>query len=197
MKLPRHVYFFLDEFGNLPVIQDFATMVTVSRSRNVFFEIVVQSYTQLDTKYGKEVSETLRGNFNAVIFLGTEDQKTKDEFSKSCGEVQLILEEKQVTTNKNPDGKDSKSESTNVQRPTRPLIDSFELGLIKFGTAIVKLFRVNPMKLNLSQFHKTPQFAQEIQSQQVVVAKSLNVDKVFYDIEKRNSIILSRAPRPF
>lgn len=195
-KLPRHVYFFLDEFGNLPVIPDFATMVTVSRSRNVFFEIVVQSYTQLDTKYGKEISETLRGNFNAVVFLGTEDQKTKDEFSKSCGEVQLILEEKNVTKNKNPDGKDSSSESTSIQRPTKPLIDSYELGLIEFGTAIVKLFRVNPMKLKLCQFHRTEQFEKEVTKLGTVISKSLNTEKVFFDIDKRNSIIFTRSSRP-
>ena len=191
-KLPRHVYFFLDEFGNLPVIPDFATMVTVSRSRNIFFEIVVQSYTQLDTKYGKEISETLRGNFNAVIFLGTEDQKTKDEFSKSCGEVQIIHEETNTTKNKNPDGKDTSSESKSLQRTTKPLIDPYELGQISFGTAIVKLFRMNPMKLNLCQFHKTTQFAKELTTEKTVISKSLNVEKVFFDIDKRNSIVFSK-----
>ena len=116
----------------------------------------------------------MRGNFNAVIFLGTEDQKTKDEFSKSCGEVQLILEEKNITKNKNPDGKDTSSESTSIQRPTRPLIDSYELGLLEFGTSIVKLFRINPMKLKLCQFHKTEQFAKEITQVGTIISKSLN-----------------------
>lgn len=191
-KLPRHVYFFLDEFGNLPVIPDFATMVTVSRSRNVFFEIVVQSYTQLDTKYGKEIAETLRGNFNAVIFLGTEDQKTKDEFSKSCGEVQIIHEESSTTKNKNPDGKDTSSESKSIQRTTKPLIDAYELGQINFGTGIVKLFRMNPMKVNFCQFHKTSQFLKELTTEKTVVSKSLNEEKVFFDIDKRNAIVFSR-----
>lgn len=192
-KLPRHIYYMLDEFGNLPVIPDFATMVTVSRSRNIFFEIVVQSYTQLDTKYGKEVSETLRGNFNAVVFLGTEDQKTKDEFSKSCGEVQILHEETSTTKNKNPDGKDTSSESKNIQRTTKPLIDPYELGMIPFGTAIVKLLRTNPIKVNYCQFHKTSQFAKELTGQKAVVSKSLNVEKVFYDIDKRNSVVFSKS----
>ena len=191
-KLPRHVYYFLDEFGNLPVIPDFATMVTVSRSRNIFFEIVIQSYTQLDTKYGKEVSETLRGNFNAVIFLGTEDQKTKDEFSKSCGEVQIIHEETSKTKSKGADGKESPSETKSIQRTTKPLIDPYELGQVKFGTAIVKLFRMNPMKLELCQFHKTPMFAKELTDNKTVISKSLNVEKVFFDIDKRNSIVFSK-----
>jgi len=193
-KLPRHIYFMLDEFGNLPVIPDFATMVTVSRSRNIFFEIVIQSYTQLDTKYGKEVSETLRGNFNAVVFLATEDQKTKDEFSKSCGEIQILHEETSTTKNKNPDGKDTSSESKNIQRTTKPLIDPYELGMIEFGTGIIKLLRTNPIKVKYCQFHKTPQFAKELTSEKAVISKSLNVDKVFYDIDKRNSVVFSRRP---
>ena len=196
-KLPRHVYFMLDEFGStLPVIPDFATMITVARSRNIFFEIVVQSYTQLDTKYGREIAETLKGNFNAVIFLGTEDQKTKDEFSKSCGEVQIIHEESSTTKNKNPDGKDTSSESKSIQRTTRPLIDPYELGQISFGTSIVKLFRMNPMKLNLCQFHKTTQFAKELTGEKTVLSKSLNVDKVFFDIDKRNSIVMAKQQKP-
>lgn len=191
-KLPRHIYFFFDEFGNLPVIPDFATMVTVARSRNIFFEIVVQSFTQLDTKYGREISETLRGNFNAVIFLGSEDQKTKDEFSKSCGEIMLTHEEVSTTKNKNPDGKDTSSESKSIQRTTKPLIDPYELGQIKFGTSIVKLFRMNPMKLELCQFHKTAQFEKEFTPAQVALSHSLDVDRIFYDIDKRNSIVMAK-----
>ena len=42
-KLKRPVYFILDEFGNMPPVPKFGTMVTVARSRNVFFGIVLQS----------------------------------------------------------------------------------------------------------------------------------------------------------
>jgi len=51
---------------------------------------------------------------------------------------------------------------------------------------------MNPMKLNLCQFHKTSQFAKELTSEKVVISKSLNVEKVFFDIDKRNSIVFSK-----
>ena len=191
LKLPRHVYFLLDEFGSsFPVIPDFATMITVARSRNIFFEIVVQSYTQLDTKYGKDIAETLKGNFNAQIYLGTDDQATKEAFSKSCGEVQLIHEEKQNTENKGkgPDGS-SKSTSTSIQRTTRPLITPYELGQLPFGWAIVKLFRSSPLKTEATQFHKTDVFDKTKTPPMVGLSKSLNEQEVFYDIEKRNSLV--------
>ena len=40
-KLPRRVYFLLDEFANLPKIEKIDTMITVSRSRNIFFSLVI------------------------------------------------------------------------------------------------------------------------------------------------------------
>ena len=195
-KLPRHVYYLLDEFGNLPSIPDFATMVTVSRSRNIFFEIVIQSYTQLDTKYGRDISETLKGNFNAQIFLGTEDQTTKDAFSKACGEIQLIHEEKQSSKSKgDKDSGGSSSTSTSIQRTSRPLVDSFELGQLPFGTAIIKLFRSPPLKVKLDQFHKTTVFEKLLTDKTFSVSKSLNEQRVFFDIEKRNLKIFGRPNR--
>ncbi len=195
-KIPRHIYFLLDEFGNLPVIPDFATMVTVSRSRNIFFEIVVQSFTQLDTKYGKEIAETLKGNFNAHVFLGTEDQVTKEAFSKSCGEIQLLHEEE--SSSRQEGGKDSSggvNKSKSIQRTNRPLIDPYELSQIPFGTGIVKMFRMNPLKVRLTPWFKTPFFKRIPAKKQVVISKSLDVNKIGFDIIKRNEMVFGKPKR--
>lgn len=191
MKIPRHVYFLLDEFGNLPIIQDFATMVTVSRSRNVFFQIVVQSFTQLDTKYGKEVAETLKGNFNIQIFLGTEDSTTREAFSKSCGEVQLITDEKSKSTTEGKDNK-SVSVSESKQRSVVPLVSPYELSTLPFGTAIIKIFRYNPIRCMLPQFHTTAQFEKYEPLVVSKTSKALDEANVFYDIDARNQIIFGR-----
>ncbi len=191
LKLPRHVYFMLDEFGNLPVIQDFGTMVTVSRSRNIFFQIVVQSFTQLDTKYGKEVAETLKGNFNIQIFLGTEDTPTREAFSKSCGEVQLITKEESETKNKGK-GEESTSKSTSTQRSVKPLVDPYELSTLPFGTAIIKVFRYNPIRCMLPQFHNIPQMEKYPPLVASQTSRALDEEHVFYDIDKRNQIVLGR-----
>ena len=190
-KLPRHVYFYLDEFGNLPVIEGFDNMVAVARSRNVLFEIVLQAYSQLDTKYGKEKAETIRNNFNIQIFLGTEDTATREAFSKQCGEVQLITKEEQTSKT---EGKDQKSTtpSTNTQKSVRPLVDPYELSVLPMGTAIVKVFRQNPIKYNICQFHRTPQFIKCEAPTASYVSHSLDEDKVYYDITKRNQVVLGR-----
>ena len=190
-KLPRHVYFLLDEFGNLPVIQDFGTMVTVARSRNIIFEIVIQSFTQLDTKYGKEVAETLKSNFNIQVFLGTEDPNTREAFSKSCGEIQLVTKEESKTENK---GKESSTSlSTSQQRVTRPLVDPYELSLLPFGTGIVKIFRYNPLKIKPMPWYKTNQMTKYPPITAPRLGNSLDENRVFYDIDKRNSMVTGRV----
>ncbi len=197
-KLPNHVYFILEEFGNLPPIPKFDSMITVSRGRNILYEMAVQSYTQLETKYGADAAKTIIGNCNAQIYLGTDDQHTRDDFSKMCGEVQLLHEEKSTSTSKNEKDKDGKSTSTSVQtqRTTRALITPYELGQIERNTVIVKLFRYNPMKIKQTPNYETPFFYKKDAEQPVGIMKSLDTQKVYYDIKLRNKKVL-KASNPF
>ena len=196
-KLPRHVYFILDEFGNLPPIPKFDSMITVSRSRNILYELAIQSYTQLETKYGKEAAETIKGNCNAQIFIGTDDQNTRKDFSERCGEVQLIYEETSESKSKGEkQEQSSSSKSTQVQRTTRPLITPYELGQLPFGTVIVKLYRSQPIRIELTPDFQTPFFHRNDANPGVSIMKSLDRDKVYYNIKDRNKKIL-KASNPF
>ncbi len=195
-KLPKHVYYILDEFGNLPPIPKFDSMITVSRGRNILYEIVVQSYSQIETKYGADAAKTIIGNINATIFLGTDDQKTRDDFSKLCGEVQLMREEKNVSTSEARDNfsSDNKSTSVSTQRTTRPLITSYELGQLEFGTAVVKLFRYDPMKLQGTRNDQVPFFHVLEAKKEVGSYKHLDTEAIYYDIKLRNKKILKSNP---
>jgi type IV secretion system protein VirD4 len=193
--LPNHVYFILDEFGNMPSIPKFDSMITVSRGRNILYELVVQSYTQLETKYGQEAAKTIIGNCNAQIFVGTDDQPTLEAFSKRCGDVQLTHEETSTSTSKNEKDKDGKSTSTSTstQRTTRPLITPYELGQIPFGTVVVKLFKYNPMKIALTRNDKVPFFYVKEAKKEAGQMKSLDTAAVYYDIKMRNKKILKQS----
>ena len=196
-KLPRHVYFILDEFGNLPPIPKFDSMITVSRSRNILYELAIQSYTQLETKYGKEAAETIKGNCNAQIFIGTDDQNTREDFSKRCGEVQLIYEETSESKSKGEkQDQSSTSKSTQIQRATRPLITAYELGQLPFGTVIAKLYRSQPVKVELTPDFKTPFFHRNDANPEVGIMKSLDREKVYYSIKERNKKLL-KSTNPF
>lgn len=193
-KLPRHVYFLLDEFGNMPPIPKFDGMITVARSRNILFELLIQSYTQLETKYGKEAAETIKGNCNIQIFIGTDDQNTRDDFSKRCGDVQLLYEE--VSKSKSEKNSDGNSKNISTQRTTRPLITPYELGQLPFGTVVVKIFRLQPCKLKLTPAFETPFFHVNDVKSQAGMIKSLDKQKVYYDIRERNRKILKNT-NPF
>jgi hypothetical protein len=62
------VNFLLDEFSSLPPINDFPSMITASRSRNIRFNMIVQSINQLRNRYGGH-AETIRGNCEIWVFL--------------------------------------------------------------------------------------------------------------------------------
>ena len=83
--LDREMYFILDEFGNIPKIDNFENKIATARSRNIWFHMFVQSYAQLDVVYGSQCSQIIRDNCNIHTFLGSQNYDTKNTFSKECG----------------------------------------------------------------------------------------------------------------
>ncbi len=89
-KLDVPFYFMLDEFGNFPKIPDFETVISACGGRNIWFDIVLQSFAQLNNVYGSDTAEIIRDNLNMHIFLGSNNPSTLEEFSKECGETTRI-----------------------------------------------------------------------------------------------------------
>ena len=81
----RATHFLLDEFGNIPPIKDFENKIATARSRNIWFHLVLQSFTQLDINYGSQVASVIVDNCNSLVFLGSQNMKTKEFFSSQCG----------------------------------------------------------------------------------------------------------------
>ena len=188
LMLPRTAYCLLDEFANLPKFPKMDSLITVGRSRRIFFGLVIQSYAQLINRYGKEVSEIIIGNCQIQIFLGTDDQATKESFSKLCGDISI--EKKEESTSKTEGGKGGdggKNVSTSEKLVQRPLIYPYELGQLDFGTGVVKIFKKHPIKVKYAQFHKIPFFEQKNTMDSYRPAKALNEQEMYYDIKKRNS----------
>ena len=160
--LPRRVYFLLDEFANLPKIDKIDTMITVSRSRNIFFSLVVQSFSQLNAKYGDDIAATLKGNCPIKIFIGTDDAKTCEEFSKLCGDVSLETTSTSESRQKDEKGKENPNKTTSLSTTSRPLIYPDELGHLgsKDGTGemIVKILNEFPIRINSTMYWATPMF---------------------------------------
>jgi type IV secretion system protein VirD4 len=112
--LKRNTYFVLDEFANLPKFENIEGMVTVSRSRGVRWLFVLQSYSQLAAKYGKEIGDIIKTNCNVKIFIGSDDPETRKEFSELCGNKKI----KNFSVNTNAES----PASSNTGATNQPLI---------------------------------------------------------------------------
>ena len=75
-KISVQIDWILDEFANCPPLPDIESIVSVARSRGMRFHFFVQSFSQLDNVYGKEVSQIILDNAG-LIYLKTNTQDAK------------------------------------------------------------------------------------------------------------------------
>ena len=189
LSLPRNVYFILDEFGNMPKIEKFGQMITVGRSRKIWFNMVVQSYSQLNNVYGETVADIVKSNCGMKMFIGSNDIGTCKEFSELCGNMTV----KTTSTSSNLTGKED-NVNLSSQTQVRPLIYPSELQKLNnkqsTGNAITVTFGNYPLKTKytpsyLCKFYKTGRMSTDDLRNHIFIA-----EEVFYDIAKRNDLLL-------
>ena len=79
----------LDEFANCPPLLDIEAIVSVARSRNMRFHFFIQSFSQLNNVYGKEISQIILDNCG-LVYLKTNTEETAEIISKRLGEHTII-----------------------------------------------------------------------------------------------------------
>lgn len=84
--LPVRVNFILEEFCNMPKLDDIVPMLTAARSRNIRFHLVIQSYSQMKDKYDENVSRTIMDNCGNLIYLHTREISFLEYISKLAGQ---------------------------------------------------------------------------------------------------------------
>ena len=84
-RLNVPTFFILDEFANIGQIPDFDKKISTSRSRGISFSVILQNLDQLEAVYEKSY-ETIVGNCDTHVFLGSNSFKTVEYFSKQLGE---------------------------------------------------------------------------------------------------------------
>ena len=138
--LKRNAYFILDEFGNLPKFDNLEGMITVGRSRGIRFLLVLQSFSQMNAKYGRDIADVVKTNCNVKIFIGSDDAETRKEFSELCGNKKI----KQFSVNTNAEN----PASSNTGASNQPLITVGMLERIngdEKGDAIVSVRGYEPI----------------------------------------------------
>ncbi len=190
LSLPRNVYFILDEFGNMPKIEKFDKMITVGRSRKIWFNMVVQSYSQLSNVYGNEVADIVKSNCGMKMFIGSNDIGTCEEFSKLCGNMTV-----KTTSTSSSIGAKEGDMSLSAQTQVRPLIYPSELQMLNnkesTGNAIIVTFGNYPLKTKYTPSYKCPYYKIGQMDLGEIRSHMFKADEVYYDLDARNEIVLN------
>lgn len=189
LSLPRNVYFLLDEFGNMPKIDKFDKMITVGRSRKIWFHMVVQSYAQLNNVYGDTVADIVKSNCGIKMFIGSNDIGTCEEFSKLCGNMSVA-----TTSVSGSTGDTTGQINYSSQIQDRPLIYPSELMKLNnkkdTGNAIIVTFGNHPLRTKFTPSYKCPLYEMGTMDLTDVRSNMFFGEDVFYDLDERNYLVL-------
>ncbi len=143
--LDRRVMFYLDEFGTFPKIEGAEAMFSAGRSRKISIVAIIQSFAQLEQKYGKEGMEIITDNTQLTIFGGfAPNSQSAEVLSKALGEQ--TVQSGSVST-----GKDK---SQSLQMIGRPLMTVDKLKSMPKGQFIVMKTGTHPMISPLKLYFK-------------------------------------------
>ncbi len=191
LSLPRNVYFILDEFGNMPKIEKFDKMITVGRSRKIWFNMVVQSYSQLNNVYGEKVADIVKSNCGMKMFIGSNDIGTCEEFSKLCGNMTV-----RTTSTSSSIGAKAGEMNLSSQTQVRPLIYPSELQMLNnkesTGNAIIVTFGNYPLKTKYTPSYLCPYYKMGRMNMDELRSHMFRADEVYYDLDERNDIVLGK-----
>ncbi|MBE6134050.1 MAG: DEAD/DEAH box helicase [Erysipelotrichaceae bacterium] len=189
LSLPRNVYFIMDEFGNMPKISKFDKFITVGRSRKIWFQMIIQSYAQLNNVYGDNVADIIKGNCGIKMFIGSNDMQTCKEYSELCGNITI------ASTSSSGTAHSETSYSTSYQ--TRPLIYPSELQRLNkpgdIGHSIIVTFGNYPLKTYFTPSFKVPLYKFGEMDQSELEDRLFNEQEAFYDIRLRNKELLEKT----
>ena len=144
-KLKNRVMFFMDEMGTFPKIDGIEAMFSAGRSRKISIIAIIQSFAQLEQKYGKEGSEIITDNTQLTVFGGfAPNSKSAEVLSKSLGE-QTVL---------SGSVSNGREKSQSLQMIGRPLMTVDELKSMPKGQFIVMKTGTHPMISKLKLYFK-------------------------------------------
>ena len=151
-KLKERTYFILDEFANIGKIPDFDKKISTSRSRGISFSVILQNIDQLEAVYEKSY-ETIMGNCDTHVFLGSNSFKTVEYFSKALGEKTIDRDSKSI--NRDKEGHKSGT-SLSDQIMARALMTPDELRRLDNDTCIIFVKGLKPVKAKKFYYFERP-----------------------------------------
>lgn len=84
-KCHRRIHFILDEYGNMPPLDNMDGILTVTAGREMLWDLFIQSFKQLYIKYGEDNGEAIKDACQTKVYIMSSDDNTIEEFSKKVG----------------------------------------------------------------------------------------------------------------
>lgn len=119
--LPRPVQFYMDEFANIALPDDYHNILSTARSRNISFTIVIQDKSQIVNLYDK-LWNNIFGNCETLLFLGSNEKETCEYVVDLMGNETIYMK----TYSKRLVGVIPEY-TENIQKQGRMLMDAGEL----------------------------------------------------------------------
>lgn len=149
-ELKIRMNFILDEFANFTKIDTFQSMLTVSRGRNIRFVICLQSFAQIEERYGKEGAQNIMDNC-AWIYLKTGNIDTANKISERLGTYTA----QSYGESSNSNNKYDKSSSSSMSLISRKVLTPDEVLSIENPYAIIMVAGKQPVITKLPDISKT------------------------------------------
>ena len=160
-KLPVCVNALMDEYCNISLLES-KKLFSVSRSRNINIQAVVQSVAQLSNRYPNNEWQEIVGDCDYQLFLGCNDTMTAEYISKQCGEVTVRVNNALTPVGKFPffltDA--SRPFTKNKSRTGRALMMPDEVRRLPKNQAILLVRGAKPMLLYKIMPEEHPAFGQ-------------------------------------
>lgn len=146
-KLAKRIYFFEDEFGTIPKIQNAQSMFSAGRSRNVLQVPIIQSISQLSENYGRDGADVIKECCQNVLFSFLSPlSKSAKELSDSLGNQTVLSGSVSRRYGKEGTGQVSQ------QMIQRPLQTADELKSMPKGNWVLQKIGTYPTKTKLNHY---------------------------------------------
>lgn len=185
--LKVNVEWLLEEFANCPAFEDIESMVSVGRSRGMRYYFFIQSFSQLNNVYGKEVARIILDNCG-LVYLKTNTEETADEISKRLGKK--TIESKSLSQSVSLLATDGNKSLSLIGRD---LMTADEVKRLHYKTIIFPIIGY-PIIRNTVMYNKFSCYEAGMINRKVNKIKKF---KDYYTVEKINDIDTSYVKNDF
>ncbi|NEZ47694.1 type IV secretory system conjugative DNA transfer family protein [Clostridium niameyense] len=171
------VYFFLDEFTNLGMLNNMSVNCATVRSRKVSLNICLQSISQLEQIYGKDNALSILNNLKTKIaFSGLSDLKTLNYFSDLCGNTQIRICNTSIT-------KDSTTKSYSYT--TKRLFNKEDIRCLEEDKMLIVMHNKQPILDKKNIYYTQEKYNSKIKEKPI----GIKLSKAIKTLNKKNKAI--------